>query len=31
MNGEDKPNGAVEKIKGLSQSSKEFYLDVRGR
>ena len=30
MNGEDKPNGAVEKIKGLSQTSKQFYLDVRG-
>ena len=29
MNGEDKPNGAVEKIKGFSQSSKQFYLDVR--
>jgi len=30
MNGEDKPNGVAERIKGITASSKQFYLDVRG-
>jgi len=29
MNGEEKTNGAVDRVRGFAQTSKEFYLNVR--
>ena len=29
MNGEEKTNGAVDRVRGIAQTSKEFYLNVR--